>query len=62
MDLGNPDQFPIMFASFVAGKKAEGPGARVAQPTGVDIDAILGTEPAEAESKLYRLLKPPFAR
>ncbi|KAL3929480.1 MAG: hypothetical protein SGARI_004739 [Bacillariaceae sp.] len=49
--------FPIAFASFVAGKKTEGPGARTAQPTGNDIDGILGCDFKSAAKSLKTLMK-----
>jgi sugar/nucleoside kinase (ribokinase family) len=50
-------QFPVVFASFVAGKKAERSGARTAQLSGDDIDSILGSDFESAAKSLLKLMK-----
>jgi hypothetical protein len=48
----------LNFASWVAGKKIEGPGARHSLPTGTQVDQLLGTTVPEIRASLLQTLTP----
>ena len=46
------------FAAWVAGRKVQGPGARMALPTARDVDDMLGTRLPEIQESLEKMIGP----
>jgi hypothetical protein len=59
-DCSDEESVPLAlnFASWVAGKKIEGPGARHSLPTGTEVDQLLGTTIPEIRVALMQTLTP----
>ena len=54
----NDSHLALLFGTWVAGKKLEGPGAQSALPNGPDIDKMLGKNIKEVQRSLDRLIGP----
>lgn len=51
-------QLCLEFASWVAGRKLTGPGARSALPSGKDVDHLLGTDLVTIQKSLQTVISP----